>query len=71
MGRGGYCRDPAHRSAWGAGRLARMSARAPTAEGLARRRNNGGEENAKRIHVVVRVRPLNMREIKEDAKVQQ
>ena len=37
--------------------------------GLRRMRKRWAEETTKRIHVVVRVRPLNIREIKEGAKV--
>ncbi len=37
--------------------------------GGGKKSRNWAEETAKRIHVVVRVRPLNYREIKENAKV--
>ncbi len=57
------------RSSRSAGSLSRMPSRAGTANSLGRRRRNWAEETAKRIHVVVRVRPLNVREIKEGQKV--
>ena len=57
------------RSSRSAGSLSRMPSRSGTAGSLGRRRREWAEETAKRIHVVVRVRPLNVREIKEGAKV--
>ena len=38
-------------------------------EQLAALRKHWDEETAKRIHVIVRVRPLNVKEIKENSKV--